>query len=245
MDKTADVENEIVTDKDRFFLNECILDEMFERNLRWLEKNAFIHDPLLLSPETDGRRCIALVARGHVQLHADFKTMIIDMHKHCACAHDHWTTPTLHHTFLVMRGWQPDPSHEDLKVSDDDLVTLEECIQEHLKPYAVIFDSVIPVRTGIVLCGTPGANVNRVRQKLRDINLIQGEPYELDICHVSILRWTEHVPKYMQNRIMDWVQNKVSKTPYITMLVNAIDVVNASWTMHPANAVTIKTIKLD
>lgn len=226
-------------DEDHIQEMENILADMTERQHKWLQTHPFQPDTLLVPAKLDSRRCIALVARGPVHLHPEFKDLMKNIHQ--ACPQGQWQTPNLHHTFIVARGWRSTCHDHNLQENFTDLA---HCVQSHVPKYSVVFNQVIPVRTGIVLCGIPSFPINRARQALRDRGYIHDEPYHLDICHVSILRWTgSDVPSDMQLKICQMIRD-FPRQAYITMHVDHIDVVHASWMLRDEDIKVLHRIRL-
>lgn len=222
---------------------EPILDKMMESNTAWLAENGFIADPKLLNPSSDTRRCIALVAQGDMYLHHALKTLLLELHD--KCPHTHYISPKMHHTFMIIRGWRHE-LYSDAEIKQDTYTewpALVNDIQTMLPSYKVTFDRAVPVKTGIVLCGKPSIDVNSVRELLREKGYVQGEPYNLDICHMSLLRWTSELPRPIQDSILHWIVG-IPCTPYITLQVHTLDLIHATWTMYDEDVDVLCSIPL-
>lgn len=211
---------------------EAIYNEMYIRNTNWLQNNPVIADPLLLDPESDRRRCIALVARHKVEF-VDTK----ELQPICEPLSQYWISPVRHHTFIVLRGWSED------EFPKEDWTLVKKIISDNLSPYEITFDRVIPVKTGLTLCGRTTMDVNNIRDQIRDAGYETFVLYKCDIIHTTILRWTHVLPSDIQE---EWLQHimKLPEKPYLKIRVTGFDIVLASWSMHPNTIEILDSIDL-
>jgi len=210
---------------------DSIYSEMYTRNTDWLTHNAVIYDPLLLDTLSDPRKCIALVANNDIELlNMDTITSI------CSPLSSFWMCPRIHSTFIVLRGWNSSFQPEDWS-------PLKKIVLSSLVPYDIIFDRVIPVKTGLLLCGTPSININCIRDKIRDAGYETDVLYKCDIIHTTILRWTHPLP---QNDQAIWLNAIMAlpKTPYAKITVKSLDIIHASWSMDSATIHLLDSISL-
>ena len=211
---------------------DTIYSEMFSRNTNWLMNNPIISDPLLLSPYKDHRRCIALVAKNPIKF---INTDIIS--EICGPLSSNWMTPKIHSTFMVLRGWS------ESEFPNEDWSELKDIIQNDIPPYEIIFDQVIPVKTGLVLCGTPSININSIRDKIRIAGYETNVVYKCDIAHTTLLRWTHDIPFSTQQ---SWLQ-KIMSLPhqhYAKINVTGFDITLASWSMIPGTSDILDSVDL-
>lgn len=198
-----------------------IYDEMYTRNTAWLQKNSVISDTLLLTPHLDNRKCIALVAQDNIEL-----LNMEDINKICDSVNNKWMTPKVHSTFLVLRGWSTDSFHQE------DWTPIKNIIKNNLSSYEIIFDRVIPVKTGLVLCGTPFIDINSIRDKIRDAGYETNVLYKCDIVHTTILRWTSDLNHEEQKEWLEKIM-ALERKPYARITVTGFDIILASWSMYP------------
>jgi hypothetical protein len=205
---------------------DLIYSEMMQRNVDWLRCNAAVVDPMLITPEQDDRRCIALIARDEISIQQDFTHM-----------QQYGMRPKLHHTVLVLSGW----TTKD-KLVIPDLTELQQIIKE-IPSYTVVFDRLIPVKTGLVMCGTASIDVNAIRDKLRAVGYEKGALYKNDIIHSTLLRWTTQLTEKEQS---DWLSTVLShsNSVYAELRVTRLDVVCASWTMQEGTYEVIRSFIL-
>lgn len=211
---------------------DAIYDEMVVRNTTWLTTNNIVYDPLLLCPQNDQRKCIALVGRNPVEL---IDTSEID--NICDPLSDKWMKPKIHSTFIVLRGWQTS------NFDHEEWTPLKDIICKTLVPYEIIFDRVIPVKTGLVLCGTPSIDINSVRDEIRHAGYDTNSSYKCDIAHTTILRWTHELDPNTQS---EWLKKIISlpRKPYAKIKVTSLDIILASWSMHPDTTKIIDSIPI-
>lgn len=210
---------------------DAIYDEMYARNTTWLQTNAIVPDPLLLTPSLDSRKCIALVAQGEI---TDINMeQITNISVPLSYA---WTIPKMHSTFIVLRGWNAK------NLSNEDWTPLKSILST-ISPYEIIFDRVIPVKTGLVLCGTPSININAIRDQIRAAGYETDVLYKCDIVHTTILRWTQEITPADQ---AVWLQQIMAlpRKPYAKMTVTGFDIALASWSMQPGTTTLYDSIPL-
>jgi len=214
-----------------------IYSEMAARNGAFYATGDVAWDPLLKTPEDDARRCIALVASGPIRFqNADFMSRRLPS----TTADAPYAIPVFHHTFLVAAPWRHEPGAYATWQPPADLVR----ILETIPAYSVSFDRIIPVKTGITLCGTPTAPINEHRQRLRDAGFC-GEGYTLDIAHASLCRWTAPLSATACRDILDLFEplSCPQPEPFAHMDVTHVDIVEASWLMHPKDIRHIERVE--
>ena len=209
--------------------------EMMARNTGFYSDDAGpAWDALLKTPDTDARRCIALVAAGTMSTTPEHAALVSNMPVSPAS----YESPVFHHTFLVAAPWSEEPGVY-AGWGDADAVA---ALLRDVPAYSLTLDRVIPVRTGIVLCGTPTAPINDHRDRLRAAGFC-GESYTLDIAHASLCRWTEPLSPGTCAGLMDYVLSR-PRMPYAHLDVTHIDIVEASWLMLPQDIRHIKRVQL-
>jgi len=210
---------------------DSIYSEMYTRNTEWLTHNPVIYDPLLLDTLSDSRKCIALIA------HNDIFLLDIDpITSICSPLSSFWMCPRIHSTFIVLRGWNSSFISEDWS-------PLKNIIQSSLLPYDIIFDQVIPVKTGLLLCGTPSININIIRDQIRDSGYETNVLYKCDIFHTTILRWTHPLDQKDQDTWLTAIM-KLPKRPYAKITVTSLDIIKASWSMDYGTTHLLDSISL-
>jgi hypothetical protein len=211
---------------------DSIYDEMYIRNTNWLLNNSIIFDPLLLTPLSDDRKCIALVAKDPVEL-----LNINEISEISGPLSDRFMCPKIHSTFIVLRGWQ------NKEFEEEDWTQIKKIIQNNVVPYEIIFDRVIPVKTGLLLCGTPSLNINEIRDKIHAAGYETNALYKCDIAHTTILRWTHPLTSDEQS---EWLEKIISlpRKPYAKINVTGFDIILASWSMHPDTTAILDTIDI-
>jgi hypothetical protein len=191
-------------------------------------------DPLLKTPSEDARRCIALVAAGTIDTTPEYAALLSDM----PVSPSSYASPVFHHTFLVAAPWSSEPG----TYAGWGNTGAVETLLSDVPAYSLTFDRVIPVKTGIVVCGEPSEPINEHRDRLRAAGFC-GESYTLDIAHASLCRWTEPLTSGTCADLMDYVQTR-PRVPYAHMDVTHIDIVEASWLMRPQDIRYIKRVHL-
>lgn len=209
---------------------DAIYEEMSSRNISWLKDNAIIADPLLLTPEVDDRKCIALVVSDEIEI-----VDIADIEEICQPYNDCWMRPRVHSTFMVLRGWRKTSFQEE------DWTPLRNIINT-MSPYEIIFDRVIPVRTGLVLCGIPSINVNELRDKMRDAGYETDSLYKCDIVHTTLLRWTHGISNDIKTAWLNKILSLPKKT-YAKLMVTGFHIIEASWSMIPNTFKILESLK--
>lgn len=216
---------------------ENIYKEMVQNNIEWLQNNSFISDTELTVPYQDTRRCLAFVGNGILKYSNEWINIqhILD-----TVDGNKWMRPRIHHSFISIHPWVEDTS----KIIFNSTEMIGNILQEHLSGgYTIIFDRIIPVKTGFVLCGTCDKDINIIREHLRSLGLVKGERYKLDIAHMTLLRNTKQVSFEEQERIIDMFCS-VPKTPYACLTVKSLDCVVSSWSMIDGTYSTYETFSL-
>lgn len=154
-----------------------IYNEMMLRNMSYIETSSCDYDALLVGD--DDRRCVALVADGEYTIELAFYNVWDQLERKLHGVQ--WVQPTMHHTFVMLRGWK-NSSHEN--ETDRWKLIENELRSAGMSQYRVTFDQVIPVKTGIVLCGIPTVDINAVRDCLRQKGLVQGEVHIGHCAHI-------------------------------------------------------------
>lgn len=224
---------------------ESIYESMRLRNEAWLAQHSFEADPHLCAVHQDSRRCLALVAEGEWTMHEPAWSQLQAL---LTKQTGQWMQPHLHHTYLVVAPWQDHPFSPEQKAAflqrfPDGLEELLPCHQ-----YTVTFDRVLPVRTGLVLCGdTAEADINctrdAVRQHMHALGMPQAEQYYLDILHASILRLCATTTNELTQTTTAAIQ-QLAYQPYASLTVHTISLVEASWSMLPGTVQTLWTSAL-
>ena len=216
-------------------MEQSIYNNMMNNNTTWLMSNEFIFDSELNNTH-DKRRTIALVAQGNIEYHESWK----QLYECINTRNNKWMQPKLHHTFICISPW----SDMGICIDECSIEALSLNIAEQLKGgYTIVFDRIIPVKTGFVLCGTSVTDINSVRDSLRAKGYIKGEQYHLDILHMTLLR---NVAPLSQAEKYDIItrMSTFKQEPYITLHVNSINVTEASWTMKDNTFRILKEIIL-
>jgi len=211
---------------------DLIYNEMFKRNYNWLKDNPVAWDNLLVNIEKDDRKCIALVAKDNLNL--------INMGKIdeiCDPLKEYWMRPVLHSTLMVLRGW------DSTNFDNENWNPLKQVINENLKQYEIIFDRLIPVKTGLVLCGKVYVNneifdINKVRDKIREKGYETDVIYKTDIIHITLLRWIKPLPDNLKDEWLNNIKKLNQITNFGSMKVDNLNIFLASWSMN------FETIKL-
>lgn len=219
---------------------DTIYAEMTDRNRAWLAHTPWRADPHLLDP-TDSRRCIAVVAEGTWTRGPDWPALDAAMSTvRERSPTGAWLAPRLHHTFVCLRPWGRTGDFDTFEVTDD----LRQILAA-VPPYEIAFDRVIPVQTGIALCGTPSIDVNAVREHLRSRGHVIGERYKLDICHATLLRSVATIPMDIQRDILATVL-PAGRGSFLSLAVDRMHVCEASWCLLREEEVELfATISLD
>ncbi len=197
---------------------ETIYSDMVRRNYALLSASTFVADPLLLEPDSDPRRCIALVARG-VWSDGPDPIPALDVQ-------GYFVEPKPHHTFLVCRGWGG-------SISEPDAERILGLASKVVPRYSIHFDRIIPVATGIALCGTPSIDLNKARDTVRSFGLTEREPYHLDIAHTTLWRCVSSPPEKVKDSILSTLAEQGEGKVYRTLQVTHLDLLEASWTLQP------------
>lgn len=208
------------------------------RNRTWLASNEWLYDPLLLDPNDD-RRCVAVVAEGIWKPMTDWEKL--DDVLRNTLQDPQWLSPSLHHTFLCLRPWVNGRGSYDHENWDE---VKRELQKELAGGYVVSFDRIIPVKTGITLCGTPDRDVNRVRQTVRDKGYVVGERYLLDIFHMTLLRNVAPLGLDAQACTLErW--NDLAKGQFLQLHVKRLHICESSWLMRKKEFKIYATIPLE
>jgi hypothetical protein len=83
-----------------------------------------------------------------------------------------------------------------IDVSYDTVIKNGETVESVLRNFprlSIEFRGVMRVKHGIVMCGYPSYNINRVRDEFRHAIKDIAEPHPQDICHMTIIRFGENV----------------------------------------------------
>ncbi len=196
---------------------ENIYNEMYQRNM----KN-FLEHGTRFTDWNDGKRCMAIVAAG--------EWVIQPFLQHFLTESDVYVNPVLHHTFLVVRPWVENDYVSDGSLSDL-IIDIREC---GLSRYTIYFDRLILTPTGLLMVGQPNKDINKWRDKLRDLQqdrgVTSGELYYNNIAHATIFRWTKELSPRQRFRVASIVEkiNK-NKSYFATFNVFGYEVMNASW----------------
>lgn len=187
---------------------------MLTRNKAYLKHTPFEHDTNL--GQFDSRHCVAIVAKGTWTFNRDWNlvdtlcTELLDTGK--------WVQPHLHHTFLVLRGWgSAVPFDQDIKLHP-------------IPKYSVTFDRIIPVKTGITLCGIPSIDINAVRDDIRT-NYYVDENCKLDIAHATLLRAKHAVSQQETDKIVHMCEN-IAHGEFARLDIESFDFVVADRLLH-------------
>ena len=229
-----------------------IYSKMTETNYNYLNSNLFSFDSSLttscknsldnLDSPGQQQKCVALVCAGSFDFSDkwhEFKNKITSY-----APLSKLVFPELHHTFLVIKQWkQCDNSSNISAVTPSECESLLQLLVDVPK-YSVIFDRFIPVKTGLVLCGTPTININLIRDHIRKSVCIDPESYHLNICHMTMLRWTSQLTDDEQRTFLEWIKS-LGVQRYVTLRVNTIDIVHATWLMDQKDISVLDSIKLN
>ena len=221
---------------------ENIYTNMYNSNTTWLKTHDFIHDTKL-NDATDDRRVIALVADGDFEYHEPWKKLNILLEE--TVDSGSWMQPRLHHTFICISPLFNKDNLSSTIVNDYNINEIKTIIEDKLKGgYRIVFDRIIPVKTGFVLCGTSDTDINQVRDYLREKGYINGERYHLDILHITLLRNVDMLSNQDDKNRLISAMNAFKKEPYVTFNVKSINVTEASWTMQDGTFKILKRINL-
>jgi hypothetical protein len=215
-------------------VNQEIYNKMMERNVSILlqSSNTF-------ASWMDDKRCVALVARGTWTINQHVFVKLLRSLDECAT--ESFVRPILHHTFLMIKPWKEgNYTKQDVNIAEISR-KLKQC---GVSKYAIKFDSLIPVTTGLVMVGCPDQDINKWRDDVRSRGDMQ-EAYYLDIAHASILRWTRRLSGSELDaflRIIDRFNKEY--TMFAQLEVNSLDVVNASWLLRETDVEVFGNIKL-
>lgn len=236
---------------------EQIYEEMMARNVEFLNHHPFIHDDQLGSID-DLRRCVAMVMDGTYHyskawngLQDALKSILGDRDGDGdECEYE---SPTIHSTFQVLRGWKielgngngDEDRHGDGYGHGENWRRLATFIQQQnlIEKFTITYNRIIPVKTGLVLCGYPSFDINSVRNLLRREGFVKDEPYLLDICHISLIRFTKPITSEKQKDLLAWIQT-IPKETYIKLYVDKCFIYKASWLMRPCEIKLLYTIPL-
>lgn len=201
---------------------------MRERNYKWLKENKVIYDELLLTPKLDCRNCIALTSSDQVIFEDNSIQELLKDYEDC------YISPRIHHTFIVLRGWKSE------KIPNEDWSDLKDFLK-NLPSYRIDFTELIPVKTGLVLCGYPSFDINSIRDKIVELGYETDVLYHMDICHTTLVRWVKEIPN--QEEWLNKVAN-MEKKIYARINVENLEIVRASWTMNLGTYEILDQIKL-
>lgn len=215
---------------------DAIYNEMESRNYHYLSESPFIDDAQLCT-NNDLRRCIAMVMDG-VYIRDplyEFQQQLKDvLHSYDIYGYE---IPTMHSTFQIIRNWKTTPHQSE---NWDRIGTF---VQDHLNKFTITYNRIIPVKTGIVLCGYPSIHINKIRDLIRQEGFIDKEPYLLDICHISLIRFTKPITLKQQQGLLEWVRT-IPKQTYVKLYVDRLNLYEASWLMRPSEIKLLHTIQL-
>lgn len=213
---------------------------MFDSNMNFLKLHNFVADSELNNPN-DSRRTIALISDGVYKFHEPWNELEQFLNS-TVQSNIGWIQPKLHNTFICSSPFVDNVSLIDVNSAVIDKISSE--LQTLLiNDYTIVFDRIIPVTTGFVLCGTSDKDINYVRDTLRSKGLIKDERYHLDIIHITLLRnvcnITEHEKKNILSQMLLF-----KRQPYITLQVTAINITIASITMKENTYNVLKRINI-
>lgn len=210
-----------------------IYDEMFYRNYNWLLNNEVVYDPLLMIPNDDNRKCIALVINNTIEI---LDNNIFTINK---TLKNNYIIPQIHSTFIVLKGWSTDK----INWSQEDSDKIRSILVDNIIPYEITFDRLISVKSGLTLVGNPSIDVNKVRDIIREEGYETNTLYKCDIVHITIMRWINRINSVEKLKWMYDIYNMSRKT-YARVNVNSFNIVLASWTMKPSTIKILDTINL-
>jgi HAD superfamily hydrolase (TIGR01509 family) len=212
---------------------DAVYEEMYARNRSWLEDqvDGCFHSDARLAAN-DQRRCLALVARGTWTCPAQQAWGDLRRHVrlHTASA---GVEPALHMTFLVVAPWQDGP------FADSQVQAVCRALEGwSFEPstLTVTFDRILPVRTGLVLCGdSPDREAiaqgrDQVRERLAAHGLPLAESRRLDIMHATLWRSCVALPG-LSSRLLPLCGQR--QQPMLVLHVDRLELVEASWCMQP------------
>lgn len=208
-----------------------IYEEMINRNVALIECNG---NAYCSRGWSDGRRCIAAIARGKWTINHCALQRLLSMIDFSIP--DSFVRPYLHHTFLVVRPWQT-CNYTQLRHSKELYEIVNDMRSSGLTAYTIKFTQLIPVTTGLLMVGHPSHDINEWRDKFRE-KCIQkgintGELYHLDIAHASLFRWKRKLTPFEIKKFIDLTEsmNKCYNT-FAQLNITGIDIVNASWLLE-------------
>lgn len=194
-------------------IQEDIYTEMRHRNTSLLLRGEYVFDSNLLdNPE----RSVAIVCRGDLTWKKNVKKYI-PLNLPCL-------RPSTHCTFLLLEGM----SGKSYPINNIDYLL---SYIRTIPPFEVKFDRLIPVKTGLVICGKSSININKIRENIRNMGYVKNVPYKMDIIHSTVFRWSGEVS---HEHIREWLRMIPDETShYGTLYVEGFDIAECSYLMYP------------
>ncbi len=215
---------------------DLIYQEMWDRNVNDLET----YGNLYHSSWDITKRCVALVAKGNWQINTiDLSKILGDIEIGVV---DSFVEPRLHHTFFVVNDFS-----EDSEVSSEESDEILNFVSKlNIPKYQIIFDKLIPVKTGICLVGHVKEDevLNSAREKLRS-RYGYGERYKLDIFHATIVRWTRHLTTREIDYIIELCRVSNEQNCLLaTLEVTELQLLKASWLLQEPELCCLGSVDL-
>uniref|UniRef100_A0A6C0KTU0 Uncharacterized protein n=1 Tax=viral metagenome TaxID=1070528 RepID=A0A6C0KTU0_9ZZZZ len=218
---------------------DSIYNEMFDRNIKYLNSNNFYFDNILGTLK-DTRKCVAILNYDDFKYTNNWYNLKNNLDT--ILNKNTYIIPRLHNTFLIVDKWSLEPL-ESRMIDNGKYENIKEFIKKNIKHYNVVYNRIIPVKSGLTLCGTADIDINKLRDLLRNTGLVEGELYYLDIIHITILRFVKEISCEVKNKLLNYIIS-LPKQIYITHTVNNLRIVDCGYTVFPKEITEILSVKL-
>ncbi len=140
----------------------------------------------------------------------------------------HATHGTLHFTLMQLLGFSDQPGRE----FKGDPAKLVDLIQRYLPAFQIHFHTFAVTPKAIAILGTPTADINLVREKIRqEFGAVLDEPYKNNIVHMTIVRFTNGQNWSTTEDLVDLAS--APSEPLGVLHVDQLIMSQASWRMLP------------
>ena len=132
----------------------------------------------------------------------------------------------------------------DKKIIDKSCELLNNIMKKYL-PFKIIYNKLILVQNGLVLCGNATIDINSLRDEYRNICKINNipliEPYYLNIVHSTLFRFTnEQNAKLFVEKYKYYLDNDIE---YGYIIIDHMNVGKATWKVNWNEIEIINVIK--
>jgi len=212
---------------------DLVYDELIYRNTELIKTSGITYDELL-NNEIDNRYCLAI---SHIIDNYSFEPIFYDLIKlldtfgmvYHVNNNDYKYART-HFTLLQLIGF--DFMHlYDSTIFDEIHDSIKDIIHEIL-PIKINFKRLAVTKTNVILLGYPDKDINRTRDKIRDIlskkNIVMKEPFKNNIAHITIMRFNHVCDSDKLLQIIDQYTNN----DFGSITINNFGLYHATWKMN-------------